>query len=942
MPVSVLEQFAQQVATAPDAVAVQESDRYLTYATLSERAECIARRLGLEGVTGGQIVGLMLPRSIDAVVAMLGILKAGAAYLPIDPKYPLARTAYMLRNSGARVVVTSVDLERERGATIGNDLRYLDVVTAATFAGESTASFAATDPDSLAYVIYTSGSTGTPKGVQIPHRGFQHYVTWAKQYYVAGKAVDMPLFSSLAFDLTITSIYLPLVTGGRVVVYREEGGPRDLAIYSVIKDDRVDIIKLTPSHLALVARMDLNASRVRTLIVGGEDLKASLAIRVHRAFGGGVAIVNEYGPTEATVGCMEYRFDPARDVTGSVPIGRAIAGAEILVLNEQGQAAAPGGTGEIFIGGPGLALGYVNQPEATRDRFVPHPTVKERTVYRTGDVARVREDGNLEFVGRADRQIKIGSVRIELGEVESALQEHAGVRAAAVTLFRPRTASEEIFHCTRCALPSNYPGVTYDSDGLCHVCRDYDRYKDQAASYFGSMAELRQIFVEAKATRQGDYDCLVLFSGGKDSSYVLYQLLAMDLKVLAYTLDNGYISASAKDNIRRTVTALGVDHVFGSTAAMDGIFRKSLEQFSNVCNGCFKTLYTLSMRLAHEKRIKYIVTGLSRGQLFETRLDFLFRNRVFDITEIERDVQRARRVYHAQRDLVATSLGGAPLAVIEPALLESIQFVDFYRYSGATRQEIMDFLEGANWTRPADTGRSTNCLINDVGIFIHNRERGFHNYALPYCWDVRLGLLDRDEALRELSLDVNMSNVKDILHRVAYESTHEFRSDEPRLTAYYASEQDLPAEQLRSHLGARLPASMVPAHFVRLPEIPLTVNGKVDWDALPAPSPARVHHAAAAAPRDELERTIAAIWERLLGTGRFGVRDRFFDVGGTSMLAVLLHLELEDLVDSELPDPGRVEGWTIAEQAELLRGHGYGDPVIVAPSDRAPGPSESP
>jgi acyl-CoA synthetase (AMP-forming)/AMP-acid ligase II len=672
--------------------------------------------------------------------------------------------------------------------------------------------------------------------------------------------------------------------------------------------------------------MDLESSRIRKLIVGGEDFKTSLARKISRAFGHGVEIYNEYGPTEATVGCMEYRFDPEADTSGSVPIGKAIEGAEILVLDGEGAPVAGGATGEIFIGGPGLATGYVNQPEATRERFVPHPFLTDRIVYRTGDLARHRADGALEYLGRADRQVKVGGVRVELGEVEAVLQEHDAVRAAAVVMHTRKAPGEEIRYCVRCALPSNYPGTSYDAAGLCNVCQEYDRYKDRAQVYFRPLAELERMFADAKAARDGEYDCLLLLSGGKDSSYVLYQLLAMDLKVLAYTLDNGYISQSAKDNIRRIVNTLGVDHVFGSTPAMDAIFRNSLEQFSNVCNGCFKTLYTLGIKLAHEKGIRYIVTGLSRGQLFETRLDFLFRNQVFDLDEIERDVQRARRIYHAQNDLVAKCLPLGPVA--EPRVLDDIRFVDYYRYCDANREEVMGFLESCkNWVRPADTGRSTNCLINDVGIFVHNRERGFHNYALPYCWDVRLGLLDRDEALRELATDLNMDSVNDILGRIDYESTEALRTDEPKLVAYYVADGECAASEVREHVSAILPAAMVPSRFVRLDELPLTVNGKVDWNALPDPAPERV---ATGVPvtiiDDRLERSVVAVWERLLGHRDFGTGDRFFDVGGTSMLAVLLYTQLEDLLDAELPDPVMDRGWTISEQAELLRRHGYREP----------------
>ncbi|MEQ8663215.1 MAG: amino acid adenylation domain-containing protein, partial [Gammaproteobacteria bacterium] len=562
-PASILELFHHQATATPDAVAIVDGDATLRYGELARRVDNVARGLRARGIGAGELVALRLPRSIDAVVAMLGVWRAGAGYLPLDIRNPAARVEYMLGDAAARLVLTTTDLLGEHAGFAGTQVPFVAVESIHAEGSRVGAALPAVDPAAPAYVIYTSGSTGTPKGVQVAHRAACHYVAWAADYYVGGAAVDMPLYSSLAFDLTVTSIYLPLVTGGRIVVYAEAGGPRDLAIYGVLRDDAVDMVKLTPSHLALIARMDLAGARIGKLIVGGEDLTAALAQRVHGAFGGAIEIYNEYGPTEATVGCMEYRFDPEHDRAGSVPIGRAITGAEILVLDDTGRAVGRGETGEIFIGGAALADGYVNQPQATAERFVAHPTRAGERVYRTGDLARRRADDLLEYAGRADRQVKLGGFRVELGEVEAALADHPGVTAAAVTLHQPAPQREEIIHCVRCALPSNYPGVSYDATGLCNVCRDYDAHKHLAENYFRSMDELEALFEDARASRRGDYDVLMLLSGGKDSSYVLYQLLGMGLKVLAYTLDNGYISDGAKENVRRVVGALGVDHVFG-------------------------------------------------------------------------------------------------------------------------------------------------------------------------------------------------------------------------------------------------------------------------------------------------------------------------------------------------------------------------------------------
>jgi amino acid adenylation domain-containing protein len=912
----VLALFDTQVAQRPSAVAVSQDSHQLTYEELASRVARVARSLQARGVRAGDVVGLMIPRSLDAVVGILGVLRAGAAYLPTDPATPQSRVDHMVGECGVRLMIVQAEDASAQHAGSGYDTVLMADLASGTEAPAG--AFEEPAPDAIAYVIYTSGSTGTPKGVQVSHRALLHYVSWASRYYVADQPVDMPLFSSFAFDLTVTSIYVPLITGGTVFVYADPGGSRDLSIHRVMTDNRVRMIKLTPSHLALVASMDLSDSKIEKMILGGEDLKSSLALKVHHALGGEIEIYNEYGPTEATVGCMIYRFDPSVDSSGSVPIGRAIEGAEILVLDADGKPVSESETGEIFIGGAGLAEGYVNRPDATRERFLAHPSGVGR-VYRTGDLARYRDDGELDFLGRADRQVKVGGVRIELGEVESVIEDLAGVSAAVALVRDPSESTKEVVHCVRCALPSNYPGVTYDDNGLCGVCQEYDRYRDRAQAYFGTRDELREILMQAKATGEGDYDCMMLFSGGKDSSYVLYQLLEMDLKVLAYTLDNGYISEDAKKNIRRIVGTLGVDHVFGTTEAMNDIFRDSLRQFSNVCNGCFKTIYTLSMQLAAEHGIKYIVTGLTRGQLFETRLDFLFRNQVFDLEEIEKDIQKARSVYHARRDVVSEKLLRGTNTSSQQ--FGEIRFVDYFRYSDVDRTEMMSYLESRkDWVRPADTGRSTNCLINDVGIFIHNKERGYHNYALPYCWDVRLGLLDRAEALEELSVEVNMSNVNEILGQVAYDSSHQSERHEPRLAAYYAS-QTVDPETMRRHAAGRLPASMMPADFVQLDELPLTLNGKVDLERLPEPN--LTPKAAYVTSKNQLERRIAEIWERLLDARGFGVSDSFFDLGGTSMLAVLLHTQLEDLADVEIPLEEMGERWTITDQAAVLRAHGY-------------------
>ena len=353
-------------------------------------------------------------------------------------------------------------------------------------------------------------------------------------------------------------------------------------------------------------------------------------------------------------------------------------------------------------------------------------------------------------------------------------------------------------------------------------------------------------------------------------------------------LDNGYISEQAKTNVSRIADKLGLELVIGRVPAMNEIFVDSLTRFSNVCNGCFKTIYTLSMNLARERGINTIITGLSRGQIFETRLAEFFKQRIFDPLEIDRQIIEARKVYHRMDDAVCRALDVAIFK--DDAVFDEIQFVDFYRYCDVTLDEVYAYLATrAPWIRPSDTGRSTNCLINEVGIHVHKTERGFHNYSLPYSWDVRLGHKQRDAAREELDDEINAQSVVRILGEIGYDSAELLPAEswQKRLIAYYVAAEEQPQKQLRSRLMAILPQELVPHQFIHLQELPLTANGKVDRAALPHPDAGSVIRAAQyLAPVTSVERQLASFWEAVLGVEDVGVNDDFFDLGGDSILNI--------------------------------------------------------
>ena len=940
---TIIDLFEAQVARTPEVEAIRLDDQSLTYRELNDRANQMAAHLGTFGVGPDHLVALYMEHSIEVVCAMLGVLKSGAAYVPVDPVSPQERLVFLLQDiaeglAGALPALVTQSHLVGRLPSGAARVVTLDDSFAAIAEYPVSNPRSPISPNSLAYVIYTSGSTGTPKGVMIEHRSLVNYIWWANAQYSWGERLAWPLFSSLAFDLTVTSIFTPLISGGRIVVHREDPGMHGMAIFRVIEDDGVDIVKLTPAHLAMIKDMSLRATKIRKLIVGGEDFKTELARDVTRTFGRPVEIYNEYGPTEATVGCMIHRYDVEQDLALSVPIGIPAANAGVYILDEHLSPVPTGVIGEMYLAGDGLARGYLNRPELTAEKFLTTEDPRQKgpgaqssvfrpatlRLYKTGDMARWSADGRMEFLGRADHQVKIAGARIELGEIEAHLLQHADVRECVVDIVNPLAvrASKQVTHCTRCGLDANVPGTSYDAEGVCNVCRGYDTYADKAQAYFKTAQELKALVADMKAARTGGYDCLVLLSGGKDSTYMLYQLCGLGLKPLVFTLDNGFISEEAKGNIRRVVESLGVELVVGGTPHMNAIFVDSLKRFANVCNGCFKTIYTLATNLAHEKGIRYIVTGLSRGQFFETRLtEEVFQREDFDVAKLDALVLEARKAYHRREDAVSCHLEVDIFR--DDEVFEDVQFVDFYRYWSVPLAEVHAFLrQHTPWLRPSDTGRSTNCLMNDVGIYVHRKQRGFHNYALPYSWDVRLGQKTRDEAMAELDDELDERRVQQIMAQIGYtEPPQPSETHINRLAAYYVSEKALTVAELRAHLAQWLPDYMLPAYFIRLDGLPLTSNGKIDRQVLPTFFDANIQPAHDfVGPRTATEKALAAIWSELLCVENIGLNDDFFDLGGQSLVAIKAVSRIRDVFEVDLPLRNLFEHPTVAGLAEVIDG----------------------
>ncbi len=433
------ELFSEQARRTPEATALSFAGEQLSYAELDRRSSLLARRLRRWGVGCEQLVGLLCEPSLELVVGMLGILKAGGAYLPIDARHPAERVRTVLADSGLRVLLTQASLA-ERLLEYPEQILCLDTEWAEI--EEETAELeVGVLPSQLAYIIYTSGSTGKPKGVMVTHANVARLLAATQGGYGFDSQDTWTLFHSPAFDFSVWEVWGALLTGGRLVVVPYVVSRSPEVFYRLLGQESVTVLNQTPSAFRLLNEVEESAENLeplslRLVIFGGEALEMrSLRGWFERHGDEQPRLVNMYGITETTVH-VTYRPLSLADLGRASVIGEAIEDLQVYVLDGHGQPAPLGVSGELFVGGAGVARGYLGRPELTAERFVPDPFSAEpgARLYRSGDLARRLPDGELEYLGRGDRQVKIRGFRIELGEIEAALLAHAEVREAVVTV----------------------------------------------------------------------------------------------------------------------------------------------------------------------------------------------------------------------------------------------------------------------------------------------------------------------------------------------------------------------------------------------------------------------------------------------------------------------------------------------------------------------------
>jgi amino acid adenylation domain-containing protein len=466
--------FEEQVSRTPDSIAVVFEDKEITYAELNRCCSRLAAALRTHGAGPETLVGIYLDRSIALVIGLLGTLKAGAAYVPLDPSFPSERLGLVLSDCHPAIIITTRTLADSLPVPAADRLPQLVYVEDFDSPGEGDAASVIPAPNALAYILYTSGSTGRPKGVQIEHRSLANFLLSMRQVPGLTETDILLAVTTISFDIAALEIFLPLIVGARVVMVTRETARDGFSLIDRLKESRANFMQATPATWRLLIESGWEGAPGFRILCGGEALRSDLAaLLLDRAD----AVWNMYGPTETTIWSSVQRVrDPAR-----IFLGDPIAETQFYVLNERLEQVATGEAGELFIGGAGLARGYFNRPDLTAQSFMPDPFSHESgaRIYRSGDLVRRTVDRDLEFIGRIDNQVKIHGFRIELGDIETALLRHPGVRNCCVTVTEGIDGNKRLAAYLICGRP--YPAV---SDLIAHAKAILPPYMIPAAYTF--------------------------------------------------------------------------------------------------------------------------------------------------------------------------------------------------------------------------------------------------------------------------------------------------------------------------------------------------------------------------------------------------------------------------------------------------------------------------
>ena len=877
------ELFESQVIERPAATAAVCEGVRLSYQELNDRANQVACHLRDMGVGPETKVGLYLERNLDLVIGILAILKAGASYVPLDPSNPRERTGLLLEDSKIPALLTSEKL-RSKLPSMWIQLVSLDG-DADTIGLQPTENGNVDVSDrNLAYLIYTSGSTGKPKAVEIEHRNLVNYLHGVTEQMQCSAGWRYAMVSTVAADLGNTVLFASLCTGGELHLLSDEVA-RDARLFSrYMREQKIQCTKITPSHLMSLQMLQSSADLLpeKLLVLGGESAQWQWVNEL-RAMKPACRIINHYGPTECTVGALTCKLDEiARWGTPRIPLGAPLHSAQVYVLNDDMTLHAPGLAGELYIGGAGVGRGYLERPDITAERFVPDPFSKipGSRLYRTGDNARWRSDGAIEFLGRKDHQVKIRGFRVELEEIETVLMQHPDIRQAAVAVHeRESEKSLAAYVCLRNAASAEARENLYQLPNGMRIAHQNQVETDYLyREIFGAHAYLSDGITlppDACVFDVGaNIGMFTLFAGEKcpqgriysfEPIEPLHRKLEFNARLSGAKIKTFNIGLSDRESVAEFAFFPRYSMMSGKKAYSDldvevGVITKTLQNRAGQGDRDAEALLLHGSEFLREK-------FLTENQLCRLRRlsDVIREQEVEFIDLLKIDVQRAE--------------------------VDVLDGIDDQHWENIG-QIVMEVHDG--WK--TETEGRLRLIVDRL------KQRGFEAKASQY------------EELKETDRWNIYSWNQRALQRRKTLPTRIFELPPQEPVAIAPTTTSISGADLREYLRQRLPDYMVPAVVALLPNLPLTANGKIDRRALPEVDEVSVG-AQFEAPRNDLERQLCGIWEEVLHVPQIGIHDNFFESGGHSLLATQVVARIESALECEVSLTAIFRSPTIEELA---------------------------
>jgi amino acid adenylation domain-containing protein len=971
----------QQCARSPDAKAVSFAGESLSYAQLNARANQVSHELINRGVQRNDLIGIYLDRSLDMLPALLGILKTGAAYVPLDPAFPAERIRYMIDDANLSALLTINNLLGTLVTTPPITL-LLDADKQQLAQQTTTDPNVSGDPEDLAYVIYTSGSTGQPKGVQVPHRGVVNFLTTMAMQPGMNAEDTLVAVTTLSFDIAVLELFLPLTAGAHVVIAAKDMAGDGHALAELIRHSAATVMQATPATWQLLLNADWQGQAGLRVLCGGEALPRELADRLLAL---GLELWNMYGPTETTIWSAVARVE----AHGPITIGKPIGNTQMYVLDTQDQPVPIGVPGELCIGGDGVTHGYLGKADLTAEKFVRNPLADSPyPLYRTGDLARFLPDGQIECLGRNDNQVKVRGYRMELGEIETVLASHPAVTQAVVAAREDREGDKRLVGY----LIADAQAISqteleqwkqeqldqwrdlwqnaYEAEGVTDPTFNISGWN---SSYTGAAvpADEMHLWIDSTTTRINGLEPRDVLEIGSGTGLIVARVAPNASSYLATDFSPAAVKALEALGQHLELTWLEVKQSNASDPGIapadrfDTIILNSVAQYFPDQAYLWDTLANLRKHLnPGGKLFLGDLRDLRLLEAFHTSVEFFKAEADLDTADL---AERIRQRIEQEEELLIDPHCFALLDDILPGL----SHVELQLKRGYQLNEMTGFRYDAVLTFDGETAQDLPVeRIDGRDITtIKQLRRALEvsqSLLVPGLPDARIaretagmGLLaDQTESRTVAELGRQLAQAKTgVEPEAVYELAEKLQLNVQmtataagRFTALFSRQgESLPDARimltgrklgladccnnplkgkvqrnlvpvLKEFLRQKLPDYMVPGIFLTLDAFPLTPNGKIDRKALPAPEQGATH--SYIEPRTETEAALAAIWEKLLGLDQVGALDDFFALGGHSLLATQLMSRIREQLGLNLPLNTLFDHPTVAalaEAAETLR-----------------------